>query len=104
MTALTAKVSLKGQHVLILGAGGASRAIAYGIIQAGGRVSLTDIDAARAAALPGAVLSVEPGGGFIVKCASGALLVKTVKPEGKREMPGADFLNGLRLRPGDRLI
>ena len=57
-----------------------------------------------AGALPGAVLSVEPGGGFVVKCASGALLVKTVKPEGKREMPGADFLNGLRLRPGDRLI
>jgi shikimate dehydrogenase len=51
MTALTAKISLKGRHVLILGAGGASRAIAYGIIQAGGRVSLTDIDAARAAAL-----------------------------------------------------
>lgn len=56
-----------------------------------------------AAALPGAVLSVEPGGGFIVKCASGAVLVKTVKPEGKREMSGADFLNGLRLKPGDAL-
>ena len=51
MTALTAKISLKGRHVLILGAGGASRAIAYGIIQAGGRVSLTDVDQARAAAL-----------------------------------------------------
>jgi shikimate dehydrogenase len=51
VTALTAKISLKGRHVLILGAGGASRAIAYGIIQAGGRVSLTDLDADRAAAL-----------------------------------------------------
>ena len=51
MTALTAKISLKGRHVLILGAGGASRAIAYGIIQAGGRVSLTDVDQARATAL-----------------------------------------------------
>ena len=51
VTAITAKISLKGRHVLLLGAGGASRAIAYGIIQAGGRVSLTDIDAARAAAL-----------------------------------------------------
>jgi shikimate dehydrogenase len=51
VTALTTKTSLKGRHVLILGAGGASRAIAHGIIQAGGRVSLTDIDANRAATL-----------------------------------------------------
>ena len=35
------------------GGRGASRAIAYGIIQAGGRVTLTDIDTARAAALVG---------------------------------------------------
>ena len=49
VAALTAKISLEGRHVLILGAGGASRAIAYGIIQAGGRVSLTDVDQARAA-------------------------------------------------------
>ncbi|PJA12298.1 MAG: methionyl-tRNA formyltransferase [Elusimicrobia bacterium CG_4_10_14_0_2_um_filter_56_8] len=52
---------------------------------------------------PGAVLSVEPGGGFIVKCGDGALLIETVKPEGKKEMAGSDFLNGLRLRPGDML-
>ncbi|MDO8803463.1 MAG: methionyl-tRNA formyltransferase [Elusimicrobiota bacterium] len=52
---------------------------------------------------PGAVLSVVPGGGFIVKCGVGGLLVKTVKPEGKKEMPGSDFLNGLRLKPGDML-
>jgi shikimate dehydrogenase len=51
VTALTAKTSLQGRHVLILGAGGASRAIAYGVIQAGGRVSLTDVDQARATAL-----------------------------------------------------
>ncbi|MCK9375313.1 MAG: shikimate dehydrogenase [Syntrophobacterales bacterium] len=51
MTALTAQTSLAGEHVLILGAGGASRAIAFGIIKAGGRVSLTDVDQARAAAL-----------------------------------------------------
>ncbi|MEK7722049.1 MAG: methionyl-tRNA formyltransferase [Elusimicrobiota bacterium] len=51
----------------------------------------------------GAVLSIEPGGGFIVKCGIGSLLVKTVKPEGKKEMSGVDFLNGLRLKPGDVL-
>ncbi|HAT72168.1 MAG TPA: methionyl-tRNA formyltransferase [Elusimicrobia bacterium] len=51
----------------------------------------------------GAVLSVEPGGGFVVKCGVGGLLVKTVKPEGKQAMAGAAFLNGLRLKPGDIL-
>ena len=35
----------------ILGAGGASRAIAFGILEEGGRVTLTDVDAPRAAAL-----------------------------------------------------
>jgi methionyl-tRNA formyltransferase len=54
-------------------------------------------------AQPGTVLSVEPGGGFVVKCGDGGMLVRTVKPEGKKEMPGADFLNGARLKPGDRL-
>jgi shikimate dehydrogenase len=51
VTALTTKISLRGRHVLILGAGGASRAIAYGIFHEGGKVTLTDIDADRAAAL-----------------------------------------------------
>ncbi|MGO8761997.1 MAG: shikimate dehydrogenase [Desulfobaccales bacterium] len=51
VAALTAKISLTGRHVLILGAGGASRAIAYGIFHKGGIVTLTDIDQTRAAAL-----------------------------------------------------
>jgi shikimate dehydrogenase len=51
VTALQTKVSLQGQHILILGAGGASRAITFGIIHQGGRVTLTDVDQARATAL-----------------------------------------------------
>jgi shikimate dehydrogenase len=51
VTALQARINLTGQHALILGAGGASRAIAFGIIQAGGRVTLTDVDQPRATAL-----------------------------------------------------
>ena len=51
VAALQARVSLKDQHVLILGAGGASRAIAYGIFQQGGLVTLTDLDLNRAVAL-----------------------------------------------------
>lgn len=54
-------------------------------------------------ARPGTLLSVEAGGAFIVKCGVGGLLVRTVKPEGKKAMPGADFLNGFRLKPGDAL-
>ncbi len=49
--ALKAKTDLAGQQVLLLGAGGASRAIAFGILAEGGQVTLTDVDALRAAAL-----------------------------------------------------
>ncbi len=51
LRALKAKTGLKGEHVLILGAGGAARAIAFGVLEEGGRVTLTDVDAPRAAAL-----------------------------------------------------
>lgn len=53
--------------------------------------------------VPGELTCVEPSGGFIVKCGEGELLVRTVKPEGKKAMAGADFLNGMRLGPGGRL-
>lgn len=51
VTALQAKTSLRGRHVLILGAGGASRAITFGIREAGGQVTLTDVDMGRAETL-----------------------------------------------------
>jgi shikimate dehydrogenase len=51
MTALQSRTGVTGEHILLLGAGGASRAIAFGIINAGGRLTLTDVDEARAAAL-----------------------------------------------------
>jgi shikimate dehydrogenase len=51
LTALGTKTVIKGEHFLILGAGGAARAIAFGIKEAGGEVTLTDVDAPRAAAL-----------------------------------------------------
>lgn len=53
MAALQEKAAIFGKHFLILGAGGAARAIAFGIKAEGGRVSLTDIDEGRAAALAG---------------------------------------------------
>jgi shikimate dehydrogenase len=51
VAALKAQTAIHGEHFLILGAGGAARAIAFGILEAGGRVSLTDIEPNRAAAL-----------------------------------------------------
>ncbi|MDI6853255.1 MAG: shikimate dehydrogenase [Deltaproteobacteria bacterium] len=51
VAALKEKTAIAGNHFLILGAGGASRAILFGILEEGGRVSLTDIDAGRALAL-----------------------------------------------------
>ncbi len=51
LTALQARTAIAGEHFLILGAGGAARAIAFGLTEAGGRVTLADLDAARATAL-----------------------------------------------------
>jgi shikimate dehydrogenase len=51
ITALKAHTAIQGRHFLILGAGGAARAIAFGIMAEGGWVSLTDVNEARAAAL-----------------------------------------------------
>jgi shikimate dehydrogenase len=51
VTALQAQTAIAGEHVLLLGAGGAARAIAFGILHHGGRVTLTDLDAPRAETL-----------------------------------------------------
>ena len=51
LTALQVRAAIAGEHFLILGAGGAARAIAFGLKEAGGRVTLADLDAARATAL-----------------------------------------------------
>ncbi|MFP3868210.1 MAG: shikimate dehydrogenase [Desulfobacteraceae bacterium] len=51
IAALQDRTEIKGKHFLVLGAGGAARAIAFGIIEAGGLVTVTDIDWDRAQAL-----------------------------------------------------
>jgi shikimate dehydrogenase len=53
VAALQSRTGIPGEHFLLLGAGGAARAIAYGILEHGGRVTLTDIDQGRAGALAG---------------------------------------------------
>ncbi len=49
--ALEEKTGIAGKRCLILGAGGASRAIAFGILEKGGQVAVTDQDMAKALAL-----------------------------------------------------
>ncbi len=51
LAALRTQTGLRGEHFLLLGAGGAARAIAFGLIEAGGQVSVTDLDPTRATAL-----------------------------------------------------
>lgn len=53
---------------------------------------------------PGTVLRVERGGGILIKCGnSSRLWLLTVQVEGKKPVAASDFLNGLRLKPGQRL-
>jgi shikimate dehydrogenase len=47
ITALRQYTEVAGQHFLLVGAGGAGRAIAFGISQAGGRVTIADLDYRR---------------------------------------------------------
>lgn len=49
--ALEEKTEIAGKRCLILGAGGAARAIAFAIQEQGGKVAVTDLDTAKALAL-----------------------------------------------------
>jgi shikimate dehydrogenase len=51
LKALEEKTDLAGKRVLILGAGGASRAIAFAILEKGGQVAVSDLDRDKALAL-----------------------------------------------------
>lgn len=49
---------------------------------------------------PGDILEASPKNGLIIACQNNALKIQTVIPEGKREMPIADFLRGRQLTIG----
>jgi methionyl-tRNA formyltransferase len=51
----------------------------------------------------GTVISIGKKQGILIQCHPGQIWVVVVQPEGKRQIPAADFANGLRLKPGDRL-
>ena len=41
--------------------------------------------------------------GIVVKCAENSVLIKTVKPQCKSSIPAFSWINGLRLKKGDRI-
>ena len=61
-------------------------------------------DAALTAVPPvGAILSVDRARGIGVACGHGTLWLERVRPAGRKEMSGADYANGARLKPGSLL-
>ena len=50
----------------------------------------------------GEVISID-GGKITVACGEGAISILAVLPEGKKRMRAADFINGRRIKVGDRL-
>ena len=51
---------------------------------------------------PGEIISVEKCG-MTVKCADGAILIETVKPEGKGEMPAYSWSLGSKIKCGEKI-
>ncbi len=67
-------------------------------VQDGRKVKVKKARVAEGGGEPGAVLSLHP---LTVAAGSGAVILETVCPEGKKEMSGTSFAAGLRLRCGD---
>ena len=68
---------------------------------AAGTLRLHAVRFAEAEGEPGTVLAISPEP--LIAFAEGALRLIEVQPEGKRRMPGRDWANGARIKPGDRL-
>ncbi len=50
---------------------------------------------------PGQIIAVLKGVGAVVQTGAGPLLLRQVKPAGKKAMSGGDFVNGLRVEQGE---
>ncbi|MEF3279990.1 MAG: methionyl-tRNA formyltransferase [Elusimicrobiota bacterium] len=61
---------------------------------------LTNIDDSKFSC--GRISGFEKNKGIFVKCLNGSIFLKTIKPQGKKEMNAYDFfINGIRLKIGD---
>ena len=52
---------------------------------------------------PGPVIAATAAG-LVVACSTGAVRISEVLPEGRRAMPARDFLNGVTVEPGARVM
>ena len=50
----------------------------------------------------GAVICADKRG-FVVGCASGSVIVKEILPAGGKKMRACDFVNGRKIKAGDKL-
>lgn len=67
-----------------------------------GPLKLVSVRVTDGEGAPGAVLSTSPE--LVVATGSGALVLETLRPPGKRDVAGSDFANGARLGVGDNLM
>lgn len=66
-----------------------------------GTVKLHQVGPSEGSAAPGTLLAVQPFPRIAFE--NGSLELIEVQPEGKKRMSGRDWINGLRLRPGENL-
>ncbi|MBI5208968.1 MAG: methionyl-tRNA formyltransferase [Elusimicrobia bacterium] len=66
-----------------------------------GKTAVDDRPRAPGGGVPGTIVAIERGKGFLIECSEGSRLwILSVQPEGKKQMPAVDFLNGMRLGVG----
>lgn len=68
----------------------------------GKRVVIDRVSLAEGSGEPGEVLSAD-GGGLVVACGRGAVLIESMKPEGKKKMPVSDYLKGHKIEKKTKL-
>ena len=67
-----------------------------------GRLKVRQLRQSDFAGTPGTIVALNPD--VVVACGEGGLRLIEVQPEGKRQMDGRAWANGIRLRIGDNLL